>query len=233
MVKKIIGTPTENNEFMIERIKSVHLDEQFRYKNRYFIDHIYEDIKTGDIVLDCGKCSRHFFQKIRDKASLLETLDVFDFGPYPDILCDLCQPLEDTEIRGRYDRIICLAVMEHCYDPFAAARNLFYMLKEGGTLYGYVPWLFRYHAPDKLNFQDYMRFSRDSLAYIFRDASELTLYPMHGPLTAALHQVIPAKLSKKLDERPKLAAWLDRQISNPQWAQQCSGYAFVARKQGA
>ena len=229
MAKKVIGTPSETNAAMIERVQNVRVDDTFRY-NSGFIAHVFDEIASGDTVLDCGRCSRDYFDRIGEKAGKLETLDVTDWGAYPDILCDLCEPIQDPELQERYDRIICLAVLEHCYDPFTAAKTLSYMLRHGGTLYGYVPWLFRYHAPEDLTFQDYMRFSRDSLAYMFRDASDLTLYPLHGPITAALHQVLPGKLSRKLNKRPGLQSWLDRRASSLQQAQQCSGYAFTVVK---
>ena len=35
----------------------------------------------------------------------------------------------------------------HVYDPFVAMNNIKSMLKENGILYGYVPFLYHYHAP--------------------------------------------------------------------------------------
>ena len=66
----------------------------------------------------------------------------------------------------KYDKIICIAILEHVYDPFKAVKNLRKMLKDDGILYGYVPYLYQYHAPKDLKFQDYFRFSKDpSLSY--------------------------------------------------------------------
>ena len=56
-----------------------------------------------------------------------------------------------------YDKIICLAVLEHVYDPFKAIENLRSMLKENGIIYGFVPYLYKYHAPMDLKYQDYFR----------------------------------------------------------------------------
>ena len=57
-----------------------------------------------------------------------------------------------------------------------AIDNLKKMLKEQGTIFGYVPYLYKYHAPNNLKFQDYFRFSKDALAYLFKDFNEVELF---------------------------------------------------------
>ena len=53
--------------------------------------------------------------------------------------------------------VIALAILEHVYDPPAAAANFRAALRPGGRLFLYVPWMWRYHAPRSLVFQDYQR----------------------------------------------------------------------------
>ena len=87
---------------------------------------------------------------MRDKfiniKSKISTLDVNDFGDYPDIIYDICSESDETLVE-KFDKIICIAVLEHVYDPFQAVKNIRLMLKDNGVLYGYVPYLFYYHAP--------------------------------------------------------------------------------------
>ena len=76
---------------------------------------------------------RDKFNKIVCKN--VETLDVNDFGTYPDIVCDICSDV--TQLENKYDKIICIAILEHVYDPFKAVFNLKRMLKNNGKIYGY------------------------------------------------------------------------------------------------
>ena len=119
-------------------------------------------------------------QKIVSKS--LQTLDVNDFGTYPDIVCDICSDL--TPLENKYDKIICIAILEHVYDPFRAVSNLKMMLKNGGKIFGYVPYLYHYHAPQDLKFQDYFRFSKDALAYLFKDFLRLNCIQFEGDIVS-------------------------------------------------
>lgn len=127
-------------------------------------------------VLDVGKSSRARFAYFRPGQAL--TLDINQFEGYPDIIDDLCQMEHD--FTGQFDGIVCLAVIEHVYDPQAAVTNLYTMLKPGGYCFAYVPFLYRYHAPTDLKYQDFFRYTRDGVAYLFRDFAEVTVYPSRG-----------------------------------------------------
>ena len=78
---------------------------------------------------------------------------VNDFGDYPDIICDICSDVSGLE--KKYDKIICIAILEHVYDPTAAVANLKKILKDNGVIYGYVPYLYYYHAPKDLKFETF------------------------------------------------------------------------------
>lgn len=47
---------------------------------------------------------------------------------------------------GVFDLIVTVAVFEHLYDPFAAARELFRVLKPGGVVIGTTAFLEHFHA---------------------------------------------------------------------------------------
>ena len=85
-------------------------------------------------MLDVGKGMRDKFKNL--KSEKITTIDVNDFGD-PDIIYDICSD-PDENLVEKFDKIICLAVLEHVYDPFAAVKNIRKMLKENGVLYGYV-----------------------------------------------------------------------------------------------
>ena len=224
-MKKVIGNPTEINERLISHIKETKLNDYYINNHRDFRDRILNEIKVEDEILDIGMAMRDKHKNIKSK--LLETLDVNDFGDYPDIICDICSNIEGLE--KKYDKIICLAILEHVYDPFKAVYNLKKMLKDDGIIYGYVPYLYYYHAPKDLKFQDYFRFSKDSLAYLFRDFKEIELFPIRGRISSPLN-ILFAGRWKKYIEKTKINIFLDKFSSKEKNLTQCSGYNFIVKK---
>ena len=224
-MKKVIGNPNQINENLISQIKKVRFNDYYINNHRDFRDKILNEIKIEDEILDIGMAMRDKHKNIKSK--LLETLDVNDFGDYPDIICDICSNIEGLE--KKYDKIICLAILEHVYDPFKAVYNLKKMLKDDGIIYGYVPYLYYYHAPKDLKFQDYFRFSKDSLAYLFRDFKEIELFPIRGRISSPLN-ILFAGRWKKYIEKTKINIFLDKFSSKEKNLTQCSGYNFIVKK---
>ena len=169
---------------------------------------------------------RERFTEIKSKS--LTTLDVNIFEDYPDIVFDICDKLDDS-LENKFDKIICLAILEHVYDPFKAVNNLKSMLKKEGIVFGYVPFLFHYHAPSDLKFQDYFRFSKDALTYLFREFSEVELFPIRGRISTPLN-ILFAGRWKKYVEKFKVNILLDKFISDEKNSSQCSGYGFILKK---
>ena len=161
-------------------------------------------------------------------AKSIETLDVNEFEDYPDILFDICDEIEDSLI-NKYDKIICLAILEHVYNPFKAVENLKKMLKPNGIIYGYVPYLFYYHAPNNLKFQDYFRFSKDALIYLFKDFNEIELFPIRGRISTPLN-ILFAGRWKKYIEKTGINIFLDKFTSDEKNLKQCSGFNFIVKK---
>jgi SAM-dependent methyltransferase len=147
----------------------------------------------------------------------------------PDILGDACSPFP-AWMHARYDAVIALALLEHCYDPAAAVANFRAALAPGGQLFLYVPWMWRYHAPRDLTFQDYQRLSRDGLAWLLRDFDEVTLYPIRGKYSAILNML---KLWKAGVERRfggRINRLVDARVSDWRNTVQASGYFAEARR---
>jgi SAM-dependent methyltransferase len=147
--------------------------------------HIVDATRDCTRILDIGAGMRDHLGALGDRV---ETLDLNDFGDYPGILGDVCSPFPDW-MEARYDAVIALAILEHVYDPAAAVANFSHALKPGGKLFLYVPWMWRYHAPRELMFQDYQRLSRDGMAYLLRDFEGVTLYPLRGKYSAILNML--------------------------------------------
>ena len=182
--------------------------------------HVVERLAGATLTLDVGASMREHLSRLPGRV---ETLDLNDFGDYPHILGDVCSPFPDW-MHGRYDAVIALAILEHVYDPPAAVQNFRRALKPGGRLFLYVPWMWRYHAPRTLMFQDYQRLSRDGMAYLLRDFEEVTLYPLRGRYSAILNLLKWWKpvVERRLGER--VNRLLDARASDWRNTVQCSGF---------
>jgi len=225
MIKKI-GNPEIFNDQLIKKIKETKID-LFYIKNKSdFRDKILENLNANDLILDIGKGMRGKYIKIKSKN--IETLDVNKFDDYPDIIFDLCDNL-DSSLEKKYNKIICLAILEHVYNPFKAVENLKNMLTEDGVIYGYVPFLYHYHAQENLKFQDYFRFSKDALIYLFRDFSEVTLFPVRGRLSTPLNILFAGRWKKYIEKTP-INIFLDKLFSDEKNLKQCSGFNFIVKK---
>jgi SAM-dependent methyltransferase len=182
------------------------------------------------MVLDVGQSTRariDLFERDR-----IETMEINIGDPVADIIDDICAP--NRLQAGRYDGIVCLSVLEHVYDPFAAISEIHRLLQTDGYLLLHLPFLFRYHAPADLHFTDGYRFSRDGMAWMLRDFSEVTLYSIRGPWSSIfnLHKGWKNGIEKRFGMSP--GRWLDqfamRFRRRPTSDLQVSGYYAWARK---
>lgn len=223
---QVIGNPSFKNEKLKKLIKKTLINNFYIKNQKDFREKILTNINKDDDVLDIGKGMREKFININSKS--IETLDVNQFQDYPDIVFDLCDDLDET-LNRRYDKIICLAILEHVYDPFKATNNLRKMLKENGKVFGYVPFLYQYHAPNNLKFQDYFRFTKDGLSYLFKDFSSIEIFPIRGRVSAPLNILFSSKW-KKYIEKLNINILIDKLFSDEINAKQCSGFNFILEK---
>ena len=214
------------NNDLINIINNTKINYYYIKNQEDFREKILNQISTSDNVLDIGRAMRDKFSKI--KCQSVETLDVNDFGDYPDIICDICDD-NLQELDNKYDKIICIAILEHVYNPFKAIQNLKNMLKKNGELYGFVPYLYHYHAPKNLQFQDYFRFSKDALSYLFKDFQKVELYPVRGKISTPLNLMFAGRW-KKYIEKTGMNILLDKLTSDESNLKQCSGFNFILKK---
>jgi hypothetical protein len=215
----------------LEAIRRVRVEHDFAYDSDALLtDKLKFMANNYAMVLDVGQSTRErigLFDRSR-----IETTDI-NIGESPaDIIDDICAP--DRLQPGRYDGIVCLSVLEHVYDPFAAMTQIHKLLPDNGYLLLHLPFLFRYHAPADLQFTDGYRFSRDGLAWMLRDFSQVTLYSIRGPWSSIfnLHKPWKNTVEKHLGTSP--GRWLDRFgmrfMRRPTSELQVSGYYAWARK---
>ena len=224
-MKKILGNPKNINEDLISIINRTKINYFYIKNKKDFRDQILQEINSNDNVLDIGKAMRDRHDKIN--CNTIETLDVNDYGDYPNIISDICSNISGLE--NKYDKIICIAILEHVYNPFKAVENLKKMLKDNGKIYGMVPYLYHYHAPKDLKFQDYFRFSKDALAYLFKDYSSVELYPIRGRISTSFNMMFAGRW-KTYMEKTNINIYLDKLSSDEKNLKQCSGFNFVVKK---
>ena len=224
-MKKILGNPKNTNEDLISIIHRTKINYFYIKNKKDFRDQILQEINLNDNVLDIGKAMRDRHDKIN--CNTIETLDVNDYGDYPNIISDICSNISGLE--NKYDKIICIAILEHVYNPFKAVENLKKMLRDNGKIYGMVPYLYHYHAPKDLKFQDYFRFSKDALAYLFKDYSSVELYPIRGRISTSFNMMFAGRW-KKYMEKTNINIYLDKLSSDEKNLKQCSGFNFIVKK---
>lgn len=215
----------QNND-LIQIIQRTKINTSYSYDSKKLMDdkikYMSEQCKS---VLDFGKSSREHYELF--SKGQVHTADINQYEGYPDIICDICD--FSTLPKHKYDGIVCNAIIEHVYDPFSAVNNMYELLEKGGVCMCYAPFVYSYHAPKDLKFQDYFRFTRDGLALLFKDFSKVTLYSIRGHSSSAINYGFPnwKKLEKKL---PFVNVMIDSLLGGKRSPLQVTGYLVWAEK---
>lgn len=90
---------------------------------------------------------------------------------------------------GTYDTVLFLNVMEHIFNHQHIADEVVRIVKPGGQLIGFVPFLMWYHADHR----DFFRYTHEALENIFTTAGAKDIkieVTGGGPFIAASHMVL-------------------------------------------
>lgn len=119
---------------------------------------------------------------------------------HPDIVGDIMHmPIPDAS----YDAVVCLAVLEHVPRPWDAMYEMIRILKPGGSILLYVPFLYPYHAMPGY-YGDYFRFTEDGIRSMC-EGLECRVCPVRGP-AETLANLCPGALRRFL---APFAHWID------------------------
>lgn len=178
----------------------------------------------GSLRLDASRNNRSNDPNNAYLMPFLKTVEykvldkVADYNP--DIVGDIHElPLEDNSV----DAIICVSILEHVEDPWKAMREMYRVLKPGGYLYLYVPFLFYYH-PEKGYYEDFFRFTRDGVKLLAKDFTKTEISTVYGAVTTAMN-LFPFFTKNRLG----LFQFIDKIVKKDK-SDQTSGYMALCTK---
>ncbi len=167
--------------------------------------------RGAGVVLDVG--AKHAPYRDAIGATEYLTLDV-DPSCEPDLCCDL-HHVDRPD--ASFDAIIATEVLEHLYAPDRAVEEIRRLLTPRGVCIVSTRFIYEYH-PDP---QDYFRFSRDGLQYLFRNFTHIEIIP-HGNRLQAIWQLI-AGSKRTLG----LVSWLNPAVARIRQAKTRCPLGFV------
>lgn len=135
----------------------------------------------GSLRLNTGKSNR----VEKNNQWLLPYVEKVDYkimDPVADYNPDIVGDIHNLPfVDNSKEAILCLAVLEHVENPIKAMDELYRVLKPGGKLLIYVPFLYYYHAHEGY-YGDYWRFTIDTLKNFAKPFSHSEIVPVRLPV---------------------------------------------------
>jgi SAM-dependent methyltransferase len=181
----------------------------------------------GGAALDLGGGDGRFYEPLTARGYRYTNLDITPTGP-----CAVKGDAHDLPFSHRkFDLVVSCDSLEHFHDPLTALKEVQRVLKPGGTLVIWVPFLHPFHSTD------YYRYTPLGIQHLLSTA-QLRLVSLEAPLGvfSVIAQAVLVVLRRRrwvALERPieRAAEWLDRKL---RWRQPGGSFALayliVARK---
>ena len=171
-----------------------------------FAERLAETIRDAHDVLDVGT-SQRFAKELRRYEQWFAGKRYVAAGyepsqTYAAYSCDCHQDIQAMSFADEsFDAVLCIEVVEHVADPFAATRELRRVLRAGGRLLLTTPFLSQYHgkakngshSPAHDSYPDYWRFTHQGLEQLCRDFRDVRVLPLEGPIEFRLAQFFLAR----------------------------------------
>lgn len=135
----------------------------------------------GSLRLDAEKSNRT--EKDNEwMRPYLKKINYKILDPVSDYNPDIVGDIHDLPFRNNSkEAILCLAVLEHVENPIKAMEEMYRVLKPGGKILIYVPFLYYYHAHEGY-YGDYWRFTYDTLQMFAQPFSISEITPVRLPV---------------------------------------------------
>jgi SAM-dependent methyltransferase len=130
-------------------------------------------------ALDLGADKSPYRTVLVERGFDVETLDIS-----ADAGATHVGTAEETRLAdASFDLVLCTQVLEHCDDPWAAAREIHRIVRRGGHVIATAPHVWFYHPHPK----DHWRFTQEGLVRLFRSAglTPVTLLSQGGTVLTA------------------------------------------------
>ena len=122
--------------------------------DKFFHEKILKILQDKKSVIDIGgglrvlkKKGNRYDPNQKWLCPYLEKIDYKILDPMPDYKPDIVGDIHNLPFDDNsQEAILCSAVLEHVENPFKAVEELHRVLKPGGYLFVYVPFLYYYHA---------------------------------------------------------------------------------------
>lgn len=189
-------------------------------------------LEKGNFVLDIGgglrvsrKKGNRFDKKRERLLPFVERTEYKIIDPVPDYEPDIVGDIHHLPLeKNSVDAIFCLAVLEHVENPWKAVEEMHRVLRPGGKILLYIPFLYYYHA-EQGYYRDYWRFSLDASKLLMRSFIKTEFVSVRGAFETILNLVPGGKMKILVS----VARILDRVFKKTE-SLQTSGYYIYGEK---
>jgi SAM-dependent methyltransferase len=135
-----------------------------------------------DVLSEYG--DEHVVLNIGSGASQLKqrkdiiNIDLFAFN-HVDLVSDACDlPIQNNKV----DIIFNIAMLEHSQTPESVVKEMYRVLKPGGKVFSYIPFIVPFHAAPN----DYFRWTKNGAKELFSSFANVHIFMGAGPTSGLL-----------------------------------------------
>lgn len=178
-------------------------------------------------VIEVGS-GKPFGKELADYRDLFKNCDWKTFDICPEVSPDIVDDITKSKLAsGLVDGIVCKSIFEHITEPQRAADEIYRILRPGGRLFSYVPFLHPYHTAP--GYRDYYRFSADGIKYLFHLFTVVEMCAVQAPLSSILELIPEFNFMRRFIYTPLLP--FDKILIWKGWmSKTTSGYYVYAEK---